>query len=357
MNFFKETKSSLPDIIISYVILVIAYYISLLFDLGGLGWFIFKPLREFYPLDWAYFSNAYGHGLIISTIFITNVIAILLTTAYNRKLIKNIYFFIISFIFAYFLSYSLVMVLFVLFELQMNIVWKNSYFDDLNFMEHEPTNRLYYVIVGVICLYSVLLGFTYNNFQNGTIVGESMYPTLIDGDTIKFDKSIRYFQRGDIITTINPENKVQVIKRIVGLEGDEIELIGAKVIIRPQGSSTDKYLLESYLADQQYIFQESKYQKVYLGRLTVPTGSLFILGDNRINSIDSREYGTVSREEVIGVAAVAYSTKDPNNNALRTIKPEFGWSGLERAKYQFLPISPQEEERNELYRKSVKDAQ
>jgi signal peptidase I len=355
MKFFKETKSSLPDIFISYVILIIAYYISLLFDSGGLGWFLFKPLREFYPLDWANYSNAYGHSLIIITIVITNIIAILLTTAYNRKLIKNIYFFIISFIFAYFLSYSLVIVLFVLFELQMNIVWKNSYFDDLNFKEHDPTNRLYYVIVGMVCLYSVLLGFTYSNFQNGTIVGESMYPSLIDGDTIKFDKSVKKFQRGDIITTINPENKVQVIKRIIGLEGDEIELIGAKVIIKPQGSDTEKYLLESYLADQQYIFQESKYQQVYLAKLTVPTDSLFILGDNRINSIDSREYGTVNKDEVIGVAAVAYSTQSSNNNSLRAIKPEFGWSGLERAKYQFLPISPQEQERNEVFRKSIKE--
>lgn len=338
------------DILLNFAILMACYFVSLLFSFGGLGWFLFKPLNQFYPLDYANFYNLYGHGLIVLTVIIANVIAVLITTLINKKLTRNIYINFGALFFAYFLSYIICIFVFTFIELQMLVFWKKSFFDFFNFKTDYSQNKIFSSLLISILLYTISLGVMYNVFQNGVVNGESMTSTLIDTDQIKFDTSVRDYYRGDIVTAMNPVTGTKVIKRIIALEGEEVEILGAKVIVRRAGSTDDRYLLESYLADQQYIFQEAKYQQVYLKRTKVPQGSYFLMGDNRINSIDSREYGTVPKKDLIGVAAVAFSAK---NDSLRTMKAEYGWVGLERAKYQFLPISPQEEERNQKLRDDI----
>ena len=98
-------------------------------------------------------------------------------------------------------------------------------------------------------------------------------------------------RQGDIIVfhyPVNPEE--EFIKRVIGLPGDQIEVKNGSVYVNGQ------ILEENYL----------RARTNYLGTWTVPEGNLFVLGDNRNNSSDSHDWGTVPMEYVVGKAVLVY---------------------------------------------------
>jgi signal peptidase I len=343
------TLKHLGDIILNYFFVFIGYFLALLNNLGGLGWFLFKPINQFYPLDYTQFNNINGYGLIFFNVLIANAFAFFIVTMINKKPIKNFYILIGALFLSYYISYFISLIVYLLFELHMNLVWNKPYFSYFNTSINYPKTWNYYGLVVCVILLAGSLVVTYNNFETGVVNGESMQNSLINGDKIIFDKSVKQYFRGDIITANNLKSNEKVIKRIVALEGEEIEIIGSKVIIKPKGEIEAKYLIESYLTDQQYTFQDSSYEQIYMPKTIVPTNHYFVLGDNRINSIDSRDYGTIPRENIIGNAAVAFSQK---NDSVRSMVSEYGWVGLERAKYKFIPVSPNEQDKNQKIRDS-----
>jgi signal peptidase I len=342
-----QTYNHIGDIVLNYFFVFIGYFIALLNNLGGLGWFLFKPINQFYPLDYEKFNNINGYGLIFLNVVIANAFAFFIATSINKKPLKNFYILIGALFLSYYISYFISFFVYILFELHMNLIWKKPYFSYFNSPVNYNKSWNYYGIIACIALLAFSLVITYNNFETGVVNGESMQNTLINGDRIIFDRSVKEYYRGDIITAINPKSNEKVIKRIVALAGEEIEIIGSKIIIKPKGEPEAKYLIESYLADQQYTFQESSYEQIYMPKLIVPENHYFVLGDNRINSIDSRDYGTVPRENIIGNAAVAFSR---SNDSFRSLVSEYGWVGLERAKYKFIPVSPTEQDKNQKIR-------
>ena len=98
-------------------------------------------------------------------------------------------------------------------------------------------------------------------------------------------------QRGDIIVFHFPRDpKEEYIKRVIGLPGDEVEVKNNAVYVNGQR------LDESYL----------KVTTNYIGTWRVPEGQLFVLGDNRNNSSDSHDWGTVPMDYVVGKAILVY---------------------------------------------------
>jgi signal peptidase I len=123
----------------------------------------------------------------------------------------------------------------------------------------------------------------------------SMQPTLYAGNFVFVNKLAYQWgepSRGDVIVFRYPPDPTQVpyIKRIIGLPGELIKINGGKVFIN------NETLVEPYLTVSTH----------YDGEWYVPEGHLFVLGDNRNNSSDSRTWGTVPVENVIGKAEVIY---------------------------------------------------
>jgi signal peptidase I len=124
--------------------------------------------------------------------------------------------------------------------------------------------------------------------------GYSMVPTLQNGEYVlvsKLSYKIGEPQHGDIIVFKYPGEPPQdLIKRIIGLPGDSIQVAGSAVYVNGQALS------------EPYINAAPMYQ----GQWDVPEGFLFVLGDNRNDSSDSHSWGLLPIENVIGKAVLIY---------------------------------------------------
>lgn len=149
-------------------------------------------------------------------------------------------------------------------------------------------------VAGAAVLAMVIMTFVARAF---TVEGNSMLPTLHDGERLMVDKLTYRFsepQRGDIVVFRYPlDPREHYIKRIVGVPGDEVAVRNGRVFVN--GTPLE----ESYLSSPT------------LGRfgpVRVPEGHYFVLGDNRINSQDSRSplVGYVPRELIVGRALLRY---------------------------------------------------
>jgi signal peptidase I len=123
----------------------------------------------------------------------------------------------------------------------------------------------------------------------------SMLPTLKPGDRIFANKFIYRFReprRQEIIVFKWPvDPKRRFIKRLIGLPGDRVKIVEGQVYVN------DKPLEEDYTLERSYTdFPEVK----------VPKGHYFMLGDNRNNSEDSRFWGFVPQENIVGKAFVIF---------------------------------------------------
>jgi signal peptidase I len=156
---------------------------------------------------------------------------------------------------------------------------------------------------------------------------DSMAGTLRTGDHVLADRmhsKSGEIERGDVITFHYPEDSAQIyIKRVIGLPGDRIRM-GGKQVIRNGRRLGEPYALHSaasmdayrdnFPAGDQSLAsaggQEMLAHHVTNGEAVVPDGSLFVLGDNRDISWDSRYWGFVPRENVIGKPWVVFWSYD-----------------------------------------------
>lgn len=139
--------------------------------------------------------------------------------------------------------------------------------------------------------------------QPNLVKGASMEPTFDTGDYILTSKIVYKFRpmkRGDIVVFQSPQNKdVDFIKRIIGLPGDTILIHDGNVFVN--GTLID----EPYIAARTNLWGEAGFLKDNVP-LVIPVDNVFVMGDNRPKSSDSREFGYIPVGSVIGVVFYRY---------------------------------------------------
>lgn len=142
--------------------------------------------------------------------------------------------------------------------------------------------------------------------QPHKVSGMSMFPNFHDGDYIITDKITYRFstpQRGDIVVFKNPRDQAQdFIKRIIGIPGDRVKVAGGQVYLNNK-ILTQPFLKSSIVTDPGSYLREGI-------EVTVPPNSYVVFGDNRPRSSDSREWGFISKEEIIGKVFLRYWPKE-----------------------------------------------
>lgn len=170
----------------------------------------------------------------------------------------------------------------------------------------------------LIFIVLVILAIRLFVFVPVTVKGHSMDPTLADGQRLIVSK-IYEPERFDIITTVEPNDSSKVaVKRLIGLPGDTIEYKNDQLYIN------GKTYNEPYLKDFKARFAKDRLQEEYrysaryqqkaevVSNFTpdfsvkVPTGKYFVMGDNRLVSMDSREFGFITKKLMRGEVVLRY---------------------------------------------------
>ncbi len=145
--------------------------------------------------------------------------------------------------------------------------------------------------------------------QNFNIEGHSMEPSLHDQELILVDKWTYLFHppsRGDVIVFVAPPQPSQdYIKRVIGIPGDVITINNNTVIV-------DGVALKETYVDPRN--QGTTFEDRPIHNLVVPPDDYFVLGDNRANSSDSRVWGFVPKQNIVGRAALVYWPLQQDND-------------------------------------------
>ena len=173
----------------------------------------------------------------------------------------------------------------------------------------------------------------------------SMKPTILEGDRIFVDKLAydlkvpfttyalaiwAHPQPGDIVVLFSPEDGTRLVKRVVGVPGDVLELRAERLYInghaldygpldhvdlaaRDAGLWRDMVFARERLGrrDHMLMFNPGIAAMRSFGPVTVPASQYFVMGDNRDHSKDSRYFGFVQRAQIVGRATTVIASLDP----------------------------------------------
>lgn len=169
--------------------------------------------------------------------------------------------------------------------------------------------RLAREIVETIILTIVMFAVIHLAIQNYDVDGPSMEPSLHNQERIMVDKVsylLRAPARGDVIVFVAPpQPSLNYVKRIIAVPGDVITVEGNTVEVN------NVKLKETYVDS---FYQGNPYEPI-INRV-VPKDDYFVMGDDRKNSSDSREWGFVPRKNIVGRAALVYWPLNMGNSGL-----------------------------------------
>ena len=164
----------------------------------------------------------------------------------------------------------------------------------------------------VVIVTALVIALTIRTFvlQQFYISGPSMEPTLFQDDRVLVNKlsyRLHGVGRGDVVVfdRITTDGEIvrhdDLIKRVLGLPGDTIEIIDCNVFVN------NKRLTEPYLDPITLSFSdfEERCRVFDMDKTTVTPGHVFVMGDNRVQSFDSREFGSIEISMIRGRAFVA----------------------------------------------------
>ncbi len=160
----------------------------------------------------------------------------------------------------------------------------------------KPKKKNEWLEWGKAILIAVILAFCLRSFVFATSIvdGESMEPTLEDGETVLFNKFTYLFdkpQRGDIVIIERPLKNY--VKRIIAMPGETIKVENHTLYI-----NGEKY-------GQPFINKDAQNNTGEIGPINVPENSYYVMGDNRIVSKDSRNgLGFVNEDNIIGKSEI-----------------------------------------------------
>jgi signal peptidase I len=140
-------------------------------------------------------------------------------------------------------------------------------------------------------------------------------------------------QRGEIVVFFSPADDKRLVKRVIGMPGDVVEMHDDRLTINgvplnygplassattPVGPAPDAFLATEYLAGRPHpvMIQPHLPALRNFGPVQVPPGEYFVMGDNRDNSSDSRFIGTIARDRIVGRATTIVASIDPDRFAL-----------------------------------------
>lgn len=153
-------------------------------------------------------------------------------------------------------------------------------------------------VVFALALFMIIYLFFLQPHQ---VKGRSMEPNFSDGEYLLTDKvsyRITSPKRGEVIVfSAPPDRREDFIKRIIGLPGENIAIKNGTVFIN------QKELSEIYLPEEALTSTGNVLDK---GELKLKEGEYFVLGDNRDHSSDSRAWGSIKREDMVGRAWLVY---------------------------------------------------
>ncbi|MGY1594678.1 signal peptidase I [Geodermatophilus sp. SYSU D00708] len=118
----------------------------------------------------------------------------------------------------------------------------------------------------------------------------SMQPTVSPGDLLLVQHWHGAVHRGDVVAVESPLEDLLLVKRVVGLGGDQVAIEDGVLVV--DGAAVCEPAIDPALLDG-----------VYFGPVTVPEGSLFLLSDNRDGAIDSRAFGAVPEDALVGAVS------------------------------------------------------
>jgi signal peptidase I len=140
-------------------------------------------------------------------------------------------------------------------------------------------------------------------FRPFEVNGESMFPNFHDKEYVLTNLIVLRFQNpklGDVVVfKAPPEPDKDYIKRVIGTPGDTIEVKDGQVYRNGKLLDESKYLKPTVKAYSGTFLKEGD-------TITVPEDEYFVMGDNRLYSSDSREWGFVKRNEIIGESLFVY---------------------------------------------------
>lgn len=175
----------------------------------------------------------------------------------------------------------------------------------------------------------------------------SMRPTILEGDRIvvnklAYDLKVPYTRwrvawwdnpkRGDIVVLQSPADGTRLVKRVIGLPGDTVALVGGTLVVNgvpaeysplPEGMVTEltfdeelPILAAERLGDASHavMLSQRALSRRTFGAATVPSSHYFVMGDNRDQSLDSRHFGSVQRTRIIGQATAVAASVDPEHH-------------------------------------------
>jgi signal peptidase I len=150
--------------------------------------------------------------------------------------------------------------------------------------------------IGETVIPAVVIALFINLFlaQATQVLGQSMEPTLHSSQRVVIEKITYRFhgpRRGDIVVIDSTNQSEMLIKRVVGLPGETIEVRNGRVYVN------EKFLEEDWTVRE---------GGGYYGPKTIPPLHVFVLGDNRGASNDSRNFGPVPIEDIVGHAWISY---------------------------------------------------
>ncbi|MEM7146672.1 MAG: signal peptidase I [Verrucomicrobiota bacterium] len=219
----------------------------------------------------------------------------------------------------------------------------------------ECRGVIYFFVLVVLPVKSVLADWNW-------VPTGSMNPTILEGDMIFVNKAAYDLrvpftmqrvtewaqpERGDIVVAFAPQDGTRVVKRVIGVPGDEIEMRNNVLTINGERADYSELSAEVTAEMLPALRERSVFARedfgdgghavmsmrgVWSGRrnfekVRVPEGEYFVMGDNRDNSLDSRVYGFMERERIVGKATGVIVSFDK----LDRYQPRMGrfFSGLE----------------------------
>lgn len=157
-------------------------------------------------------------------------------------------------------------------------------------------------------------------YQQVNVVGHSMDPNYTDGQMLVINRTEKDLQRGQVVavyadkeTALNANyftpydaTNTFFLKRVIGLPGESIELLRSKVIIYNQDYPEGAILQEDYISPEVIRVLETDKAFAYFPKVQIEKDSYFLMGDNRSQSLDSRNKGTFPKYTVFGKEVLRY---------------------------------------------------